>query len=374
MRKIKHPLNIIGIVLILLCFSCICHAQTPTPIPTPVFYASYYFNAYDAGGEEWETNPANMVDNNTGNYAKSLTDNKVELLTGNTCSGTNLGTISAVEIRAYGIVDNPLSKVSFRPVFGGSSDGDDHQSSIYSSNAWSNRMNVTLDTNAPSPWLWTDVQNLDCDVIYKPHSASGSVSKVEIRITYNQPSPTPATTPTLIPSTPSATPTSTPLSVIFSGGGDAAAMGPYCPKGYYIGGCIYYDRRPVPANNYQLRYGDAPGGSWKIVLLGISQYEAVGLCGSDLSILTWTVSGGSAPAPIASYGNCAPTPATTPSVTLTPTPSVTPTPTSTPITPPPTPTPFPAEYGNGRALGYRTLLGPVRIRTTNEGYTKVATE
>ena len=230
-------------------------------------------------------------------------------------------------------------------------------------------MDVTSDTNAPAPWTWTDVQNLDCDVIYKPHSASGSVSKVEIRITYNQPSPTPATTPTLIPSTPSATPTSTPLSVIFSGGGDAAAMGPYCPKGYYIGGCIYYDRRPVPANNYQLRYGDAPGGSWKIVLLGVSQYEAVGLCGSDLSILTWTVSGGSAPAPIASYGNCAATPATTP------TPSITPTPTPTPsITPPPTPTPFPAEYGNGRVLGYRALLGPVRIRTTNEGYTKVATE
>jgi len=319
-----------------------------------------------------------MVDNNTGNYAKSLTDNKVELLTGNTCVGTNLGSISAVEIRAYGIVDNPLSKVSFRPVFGGSSDGDDHQSTIYSSNDWSHRMNITLDTNAPAPWSWTDVQNLDCDVIYNQHGASGSVSKVEIRTTYNQPSPTP--TPSVNP-TPSVTPT--PLSVIFSGGGDDAAMGPYCPEGYYIGGCIYYNRRPVPANNYQLRYGDAPGGSWKIVLLGISQYEAVGLCGSDLSILTWTVSGGSAPAPVAAYGNCAATPATTPSVTPTPIPSVTPTPipsvTPTPIptiTPIPSPTPAPqswsaGQYGNYWIL-YSPYLQPVRAQATIDGRIKIS--
>ena len=195
----------------------VCHAQTPipspSPVPTAVFYVSYYFNAYDAGGEEWETNPAYMVDNNTSNYAKSLTDNKVELLTGNTCAGTNLGTISAVEIRAYGIVDNPLSKVNFRPVFSGSSDGDDHQSSIYSSNDWSSRMNVTVDTNAPAPWTWTDVQNLDCDVIYKPHSASGSVSKVEIRMTYNQPSPTVTPTPSVTP-TPTVTPTMTPTPTV----------------------------------------------------------------------------------------------------------------------------------------------------------------
>ena len=145
---------------------------------------TYYFNAYDVGVEEWTNNPDRMVDNNTGLYASTSTDTQVQLLTGNTCPGTDLGTISKVEIRAYGIVDHPTSKVNFRPVFGGASDGNLHVSSIHSSNAWSNYIDITADYNAPAAWAWSDVPNLDCDVIYDQFTTGGSVSKVEIRVTY----------------------------------------------------------------------------------------------------------------------------------------------------------------------------------------------
>lgn len=72
-------------------------------------------------------------------------------------------------------------------------------------------MTITIDTNAPGSWAWTDVQNLDCDVIYDQDSAGGSVSKVEVRITYGVATPTPSVTPSATPTTsPSPTPSSTP--------------------------------------------------------------------------------------------------------------------------------------------------------------------
>lgn len=142
---------------------------------------TYYFNAYDSGGEEWATNPANMVDNDTETYART-TNSNVELLTGNTCLGTDLGTITKVEIRFYSV--ESYGDLVIRPVFGGSSDGDNHNTFLNQENPlWSDYINITSDTNAPSPWIWSDVQNLDCDVFLDVEHFT-SVAKVEIRVTY----------------------------------------------------------------------------------------------------------------------------------------------------------------------------------------------
>ena len=62
---------------------------------------SYYFNTYNSGGEEWVDYPQRMVDNDLLFSAQSPDANvpDIQLLTGNTCDGTDLGTISKVELR-----------------------------------------------------------------------------------------------------------------------------------------------------------------------------------------------------------------------------------------------------------------------------------
>jgi len=157
--------------------------------PSPV---TYYFNAYDSGGEEWGTTPQYMVDGDLGTEARdnpAANQSTVQLLTGNTCDGTDLGTITKVEIRAYTWVGfySFGSGTKFRPVFGGSSDGDNHEDESDRIPDWTYYFDITSDTNAPATWSWTDVQNLDCDI----EAYNGAIVqfthdcyKVEIQVTY----------------------------------------------------------------------------------------------------------------------------------------------------------------------------------------------
>ena len=150
---------------------------------------SYYFNGYAAGVEEWGVTPANMVDGSIATFAKSDNITQVEALTGNTCVGTDLGTITAVHLRLYGKTDQSegTPRVNLRPVFGISGDGDDHENFVYSSPAWTDWVDITTDTNAPSPWTWADIHDgmasqLWCDVIAV--ESDNYCAKVEIKVTY----------------------------------------------------------------------------------------------------------------------------------------------------------------------------------------------
>ena len=152
--------------------------------------ATFYFDSH-YGGEAWSTNPSYMVDGSTATFASTTDDGDVQLLDGNTCPDINPGTITKVEIRArsyyidsgFGSADIILRSVYSR------GDGDNHifDAPIYNPD-WSDWLDITTDTNAPNPWAWTDVMNLDCDV--ESLEASGSpelfCSKVEIRVTYTQ--------------------------------------------------------------------------------------------------------------------------------------------------------------------------------------------
>ena len=73
-----------------------------------------------------DTNPSYMIDGSTSNYASTTTDGDIELCNSNTCSGTNLGTISKVEIRANGYYSGSNRDIFLRPVFGGTTDGMDN--------------------------------------------------------------------------------------------------------------------------------------------------------------------------------------------------------------------------------------------------------
>jgi len=145
---------------------------------------TYYFNAYDVGVNEWANTPENMVDGDTGTEAWTNQNNDVQLLTGNTCAGTDLGTITKVELRAFGYISN-VSRVALVPVFAGINDGDSHNAiTNFTPGAWSSYFDITEDTNAPISWAWSDVQNLDCNVIATYDSGNLHCYKVEIQVTY----------------------------------------------------------------------------------------------------------------------------------------------------------------------------------------------
>jgi hypothetical protein len=158
---------------------------------SPQAQSTYYFNGYNIL-EAWATNPGYMVDGLINRFASSNISEDVEWCNSNNCSGTNLGDISKVEIRAYTYRTGGLGNMILRPVFGASSDGNNHGFTPplglkYAT--WSSWFDVTNDNHAPTTWTWSDIKNLDCDVEV---GASGSFpnptmycSKIEVRVTYS---------------------------------------------------------------------------------------------------------------------------------------------------------------------------------------------
>lgn len=146
---------------------------------------TYYFNGYDVT-EAWPTTPANLVDGSILTDAATSAPGDVELCNSNTCPGIYLGAITKVELRVFVGNISAANHITLRPVFPGG-DGDDHTVVATPFVAeWLAWQDITSDTNAPSPWTWSDVQALDCDVVAPDASGANwtRVRKVEIRVTY----------------------------------------------------------------------------------------------------------------------------------------------------------------------------------------------
>lgn len=159
--------------------------------------ATYYFSGHDAN-EKWPTDPEKMVDGDTGTWAKAGNSSVTQLNNSNTCDATCAArseTITKVELRIHACAesgDNP--DIILKPVFPGPLDGNDHTytpnavcASNNGSNAyWSEDFNITTDDNAPSPWTWSAIQTLDCDVFFNRQGGPdyGYATRVEIIVTY----------------------------------------------------------------------------------------------------------------------------------------------------------------------------------------------
>lgn len=149
---------------------------------------TYYFNDYDSGGEEWGTDPENMVDGDEDTGAIETFAGVVQLCTSNTCDGLNRGEISKVEIRV--LWDNGIfgttKTVLLRSVIGGTLDGDTWQMNWTGiGKSWSDYADITSGTNSPGTWSWSDIKNLDMDVELKDEPGDPTdVYKIEVRVTY----------------------------------------------------------------------------------------------------------------------------------------------------------------------------------------------
>jgi len=150
--------------------------------------STYYFDSYD--DLSWHSNPGNMVDGSTSSYASTRETEEEEFCDDNSFDmggEAPSGTISKVEIRAYGYYGEIGGAINLRPSFSEKS-GDYHFYNLPSNGAWSSWYDITDDTNAPSSWSWIDVGNLDCSVIVAEIAEGDTLycSKVEIRVTYSE--------------------------------------------------------------------------------------------------------------------------------------------------------------------------------------------
>ena len=152
---------------------------------------TYHFDSYD-NNEVWATNPGCMVDGDATDYASTSSNGDVELCNGNNCSGTNLGTISKVELRVSSYCSSGQRDTILQPVFGGTIDGVEYRyETSITADSWSQWFDITYDPFAPQSWGWTEIDILDCDVeaenIPMGQPFTLKCSKIEIRVTYTPP-------------------------------------------------------------------------------------------------------------------------------------------------------------------------------------------
>jgi len=145
---------------------------------------TYYFDDGEAQGiyswDDWEYS----FDNILTNYAYTNVDGEWLGLVGNTCLGSDLGTISKVELRAYGYGDGG-DQLNLRPIYDGNY-GDDHLVTMPSSDDWSIYVDITTGTYMPDWSSWSHIQGLGSRIIFTKSAKANTMhcSKVEIRVTY----------------------------------------------------------------------------------------------------------------------------------------------------------------------------------------------
>ncbi|MFX0053000.1 MAG: DUF2341 domain-containing protein, partial [Candidatus Hermodarchaeota archaeon] len=147
----------------------------------------YYFNGYDSS-EAWPYDPQNSVDGDE--QSRCHTDwinpsnNESHVFNSNTAPGTDLGSITKIEIR--GRIDVYGSgKYYITPVFSTGNGSTRLFQNIYTD--WTSWIDITSDPNAPIYWTWLDVKNLNVRVMASdPASHDNSLYKMEIRVTYQK--------------------------------------------------------------------------------------------------------------------------------------------------------------------------------------------
>jgi hypothetical protein len=146
---------------------------------------SYVLNfTVDLEAIRWETNYANMHDDDPDTYASTTIVADEEKL-GFAIELDDLGTITGVDIRARGYWSGAQRNITLTPIFGRAV-GDEHNFVLTSSTAYSDWIDITGDTNAHSYWTFDDVEELKCIVRVGAGESGFTVycSIVQVRVTY----------------------------------------------------------------------------------------------------------------------------------------------------------------------------------------------
>ena len=159
----------------------------------------YYFDSYVDDPNQW-TNAVRMVDGDDTTYAStSVAITQDQTNDRNTCPGTDLGTISQVEIRAKGYYETNQVTMHLTPVLDGVTDLPEQIFTPSLTPAWSPWFDLTNLPGAPETWSWTNIINLDCRIKPNPKSMvpfTDYCSKIEIRVKFNESAAPPNNAPT----------------------------------------------------------------------------------------------------------------------------------------------------------------------------------
>jgi len=119
----------------------------------------YYTSGTDQGdnGNAW-SNLSNMLDGDDSTYASASTKTNTVLLTVNN-NTRNTGTISKVKVVIKMDVNYGTGYIT--PIFNGSTDGSSYNTTNQHPSDHIYYFDITNDSNAPSAWSWTDINNLD---------------------------------------------------------------------------------------------------------------------------------------------------------------------------------------------------------------------
>lgn len=135
---------------------------------------TYYYNYLTS--DNWTDSPY-MVDGLLTTFAYEARTGVYLFATETTCPGTDLGTITKVELRAYGYGDgNDMIRVDGRDVV------------LPSSPGWIPYIDVTGDE---SPWTWIKLETHPINIGHEKSGKSNIIycAKVEIRVTYTPGAP-----------------------------------------------------------------------------------------------------------------------------------------------------------------------------------------
>jgi hypothetical protein len=127
---------------------------------SPTSISTYYFTVYDTGVNKWAVNPSFMVDSDDTTYASTRNHKETELIMTPNSTGTN--TITFVHLRCRAYNGGGTGAINLRPLFSGGN-GDSHPITLAAPPRWYT-VDITNDTNHPSPWNWSAFNNLECNV------------------------------------------------------------------------------------------------------------------------------------------------------------------------------------------------------------------
>lgn len=149
---------------------------------------TYYMNSYDKG--TW-SDVSNIYDGDDDTYGYSDTGGEFSRSDDNSCPGTNLGTITKVEMRLKGYYTYsgraPGAGILWCPGFTAGYGTEVVFILPTNTGAWSSYEDITEDTNAPANWTWSEVSSLDSYIESDPGSDLVNniyCSIIEIRVTY----------------------------------------------------------------------------------------------------------------------------------------------------------------------------------------------
>lgn len=145
---------------------------------------TYYFDVRGTSG--W-ADPDNMIGGILTNYAYTSSDETAASLEGTTCDGTDLGTITKVELRVYGYGDGN-DRIDLFYVY-----GNQYELTMTSSANWSSYADVTDDAGVGG-WTWAKVKEKLSPALRAHFDKVGKgdtmyCAKVEIRVTYDEGAP-----------------------------------------------------------------------------------------------------------------------------------------------------------------------------------------